>query len=81
MITKGDIKRLKGLVSEYTLQDFLRANPDGLENKKKFYNPYRLSARTNEARRMLVLARQKNLTKEGEEAIRDYLHIQGLSGD
>lgn len=73
LITKRNIERLENIVKHYAMIDYLRANR--LKNGKirKKYRPYTLSPRTNEARGMLKISRKKEITKEEENIVKDYL--------
>ena len=75
MITQNNIDRLDKIVAHYAMQDFKQANPNPKRyaNGKSNYNPYSLSSLTNEARKMLHLARQETITPEEEGEVKAYL--------
>lgn len=75
MITKNNIKRLENLVTKYALEDYKKANPKPKmsRNGSIKHNPYTLSPLTNEARKMLQLARRENVSIAEEETIKAYL--------
>lgn len=85
MITERNIERLDRLVAKYAYEDFRQANPLGKRRIRKDgtvkHNPYSLSAKTNEAREMLIMARKKDITKEEEEIVKAYLLKQKLLGE
>jgi len=75
MITRNNIDRLDKIVAHYAMQDFKRANPQPKRyaNGKTNYKPYSLSPLTNEARKMLHLARKEMITPEEEREVKAYL--------
>ena len=72
MITKNNIKRLENLVTKYALEDY-NPKPKMSRNGSIKHNPYTLSPLTNEARKMLQLARRENVSIAEEETIKAYL--------
>lgn len=84
MITARNIEMLDNMVKKYALMDFFRANPKPLKryrNGETNYVPYSLSPLTNEAREMLKLARQEEISREDEEKVKGYLLLKRMNGE